>query len=110
MNYIVLSITCRDLGEAKKIGDILLRARLIACANYVPIQSAYWWHDAIEEGAEVVIVAKTRSDWYDRLVELVEQHHSYDTPCIAAWPLGHINEKYMRWLEGELSGDSTARR
>ncbi len=102
MLFIILYIPCHNEVEAKTIGELLLRARLIACANYVPIESVYWWQGAITENGEILILAKTRADLYDRVVALVEQHHSYEIPCVAAWRIECLNKKYASWLEGEL--------
>lgn len=48
MKIISIYITYPNIEEAKKICTHLLEQKLIACANYFPIESAYWWKGKIE--------------------------------------------------------------
>ena len=60
MSFIVVYITHANLKNAKKISDELLKKRLIACANYFPIQSSYWWKGKIENSDEIVSIVKKK--------------------------------------------------
>ena len=82
MSFIIVYITHKNLKEAKKICDYLLKKRLIACVNYFPIRSAYWWNKKIENSKEYVSLVKTTKDTWPALKKIVERIHPYKTPCI----------------------------
>ena len=88
--------------EAKSIGRALVEERLAACANVLgAVTSYYWWQGALQEDSEAVLVAKTRTDLVDRLVERVKMLHSYDCPCVVALPIEAGNPAFLDWIEAE---------
>lgn len=99
---ILVYITCKDKGEARKISKHLLEKKLIACTNIHPIESMYWWKGKIEEDNEVVIIAKTKEENYSRVKEEVKNIHSYDVPCILKIK-AEANEEYRKWIDEETS-------
>src|ERR671910_246120 len=53
--------TFPDLDTGLSIGEALVRAKLIACANVWPgMRSVYSWKGAVERGEEAVGLLKTR--------------------------------------------------
>lgn len=105
-DYRVVYITTETSEEAAKIGRALVEERLAACVNILPgMQSIYWWQGSIEEADEVVLIAKTHRDRMDQLTERVKALHSYDTPCVVAFPLAgnEGNADYLSWIGQETS-------
>ncbi|MBU0629022.1 MAG: divalent-cation tolerance protein CutA [Nanoarchaeota archaeon] len=99
---ILIYITAKDKAEAKKISKHLLEKKLVACINIFPIESMYWWKGKIEEGNEVVIIAKTKEENYNKVKEEVKKIHSYSVPCILKIK-ADANEEYQKWIEKETS-------
>lgn len=97
----LLYITCKDREEAKKISRHLLEKKLIACANFFPIESMYWWKGKITEDKEFVIIAKTTKEKIKDVEEEVKKIHSYDIPCILNVEAGS-NKEYGEWVRGEI--------
>ena len=98
-------ITCASLDEAKRIGHALVEARLCACVNVLPgMTSLYWWQGKIEEGQETVLIAKTRDTLLDALTDRVKALHSYQCPCVVAFPVAAGNADYVKWIEAETEG------
>ncbi|MFH1545712.1 MAG: divalent-cation tolerance protein CutA [archaeon] len=95
-------VPCQDLKEAKKIARDLLKRSLIACANFFPIDSMYWWKGKIEEDREVVMIAKTIEKNHKRVVERIRKLHSYTKPCIIAFKVDKLNKEYSNYLKEEL--------
>ena len=85
--FIFIYITCASEIEAKTIAKTLLTQSLIACANFFPIQSMYWWENKIQESNEWVLIAKTTTEKYTTIQKNVEKIHSYSTPCITMIPI-----------------------
>ena len=100
MSFIVVYITHANLKNAKKISDELLKKRLIACANYFPIQSSYWWKGKIENSDEIVSIVKTKKENWNKLKREVEKIHPYEIPCIMKFDV-EANEDYEKWINEE---------
>ena len=94
-------ITCKDKEEAKKISRLLFEKRLIACSNYFPIESMYWWNDKIHDDKEFVIIAKTIKENFKIINEEVKKTHSYDVPCICMFD-SHDDKNYQEWIHKEV--------
>ncbi len=95
-------ITAKDKQQAYEIGRALVEERLVACVNIVDVMtSMYWWQDKVQEDNEAVCIAKTRQTLIEPLIERVKQLHSYECPCVIAWPIQAANEAYLKWIRDE---------
>lgn len=101
MTFSFLYVTAGTEQEAKKIAQLLLRKKLIACANIFPIQSLYRWQGKIKEEREVVVILKTLSSKANKVKTEIEKIHSYSIPCITEMGV-KPNEKYGKWLEEQV--------
>lgn len=101
MNFIFIYITNPTEEEAKKIARHLLEKKLIACANIFPISSLYWWKGKIADEKEVVVIAKTLEENFEKVKEEVKKIHPYSVPAIIKIPVSS-NKKYFDWLKGEI--------
>ena len=96
-----------DAGEAERIGRTVVGERLAACINILaPCRSIYRWEGEIEVSEEVPAILKTDSRQADVLVNRIAELHSYDTPCIAIWPVEGLLERYGDWVEASVGTDS----
>lgn len=97
-------ITAGSKEEALRIGRVLVEERLAACVNVLDGMTAvYRWNGAIEQAEEAVLIAKTRSDLFDRLTERVRTLHGYDVPCVVELAVGRGNRDYLDWLRDETA-------
>ena len=95
-------MTAGSLEEAKNIGQKLVKQNLAACVNLLEnMTSIYKWEDKLEEGQEVVMIAKTRKTLMPKLIEIVNNLHSYDCPCILELPIQGGNPEFLSWIETE---------
>jgi len=101
MKPIFIYITTANEEEAKNISRCLLEQRLIACANYFPIKSMYWWEEKITEDSEFILILKTKEDNYQTIKEEVKKIHSYSVPCITKMNVDP-NEEYGQWLNKQI--------
>ncbi len=97
----LLYITCKGKKEAEKISMHLLKKRLIACANILPIKSMYWWNQKIVNDVEYAVLAKTNSKNYKKAVDEVKKIHSYKIPCILRIE-AKANKEYEKWVNREF--------
>jgi periplasmic divalent cation tolerance protein len=94
-----------DAEEAERIGRTVVEEKLAACINILaPCRSIYCWKGKIETVEEVPAILKTHGWRADDLIERIAALHSYDTPCIAVWPIEKLLRRYADWV-----GDSVLR-
>lgn len=99
---IIVTTSCKDKKEAKKIIGRLLNKRLIACAEIHPVESIYWWKGKIQSASEVSVVLKTTKKSAKKVESEIEKLHSYDTPVIITVEAKSINQKSKSWLDSEI--------
>lgn len=101
-DYITVFVTCGTSDEARHIGKMLVHENLAACANVSgAAYSIYKWDDRVMEESEVFLLLKTRKSLMNELEKRINEMHSYDTPCIVAWPIIAGNEKYLAWMSSQ---------
>jgi periplasmic divalent cation tolerance protein len=100
-------VTAPSRDDALRIGRTLVAERLAACANVLDgMTSVYQWQGAVEEASEAVLILKTRVELVERMTARVKQLHSYQCPCVVAWPIAAGNADYLQWIAGETGGAS----
>ncbi len=105
MAVMFVYVTASDADEAQRIGRLVVQERLAACANVLGgMVSIYWWRGAVEEGREAVLILKTTEERLKALIERVRELHSYDTPCIEAWPVTAGYQRFLDWVVEETQG------
>lgn len=100
--YCLIYVTAETPEEAKSLGRMLVEARLAACANVIAdMVPIYWWDGKVEEGSEAVLIAKTRRQLADQVIEFIKARHSYDCPCVVALPVESGNPAFLDWIAAE---------
>lgn len=97
--FVLVLVTAPDLKTARRLAQLALKARLIACANLVPkVESHYWWQGRLEASAEVLTIMKTRRSRLTKLEALVRENHPYDTPEFVVLGVQGGSRRYLDWL------------
>ena len=91
-------LTCGSWQEAQKIVDSLLKQKLIACAEFLEIQSLFRWKGSIEHGEEVKLIMTTIADHFEKIEVEVKKLHSYETFVLQQLPITRINKVAAQWL------------
>ena len=92
-------VTCRDKSEAEKISQLLLKKKLIACANILgPVTSYFHWKGKVDVAEEFLIVMKSRKDLFERVSEYVKRLHSYEVPEVLAVQVLDGSKAYLDWM------------
>ena len=103
MSVISVYAIFADLEEAERIGRAMVEERLAACVNLLgQVRSIYRWKGAVETSEEVAAIFKTTDERAGPLITRIAALHSYDVPCIAAWPIDKILGAYADWVEGSI--------
>ena len=102
MSFVSVYITARNVKEARRIAEALLKDRLVACANIIPnIESLYWWDNKLQNEPEAGIIGKTISENAKKIIKRVKELHSDKVPCIVFWPIVGGNKDYLDWIRKE---------
>lgn len=108
MPAVVIYTTCASETEASRIGRSIVAERLAACANILGnMHSIYHWQGALEDGAETVLLLKTRAEFADAVIARVRELHSFSVPCIIALPVTAGSPDFLAWIDSETEGGRT---
>jgi periplasmic divalent cation tolerance protein len=102
---LVILVTAPNQEEAVKIGKIVVKERLAACVNIIPvIQSIYRWRGKVLKSQEVLLLFKTTRARYPALEKKIMSIHTYETPEIIALPVKKGLPQYLGWVYSETHG------
>lgn len=97
--------TFPDADTALRVGEELVRLRLAACVNVLPgMRSVYAWKGAVEHGAEVVAILKSRDGLAEALGAALKARHPYETPIILHLPVSGADADTTAWILAETTG------
>jgi periplasmic divalent cation tolerance protein len=104
VNAIVVLVTCKSKGEARRIVTSLVEKRLAACGNILEwrVSSIYRWNGKVERANEHLVILKSTRRAFAALEREVTRLHSYDVPEIIALPVTHGSGKYLNWIAANV--------
>ncbi|MEM4134015.1 MAG: divalent-cation tolerance protein CutA [Candidatus Micrarchaeia archaeon] len=102
IKYIQIFISCKNKKEALELSNLLLKEKLAACVQLLPIKSLYLWNGKIERANEYLCLIKTINTKFENLVLKIKKHHSYKIPEILVMDIKDGNKDYFKWIEREL--------
>lgn len=86
--------------EAEQIGEELVTQELAACVNVIPgVTSFYRWENKTQKGQECVLIVKIRMANFEKVKNVIREHHSYELPEIIALPIVAGDDDYLRWID-----------
>jgi periplasmic divalent cation tolerance protein len=91
--------TFPDEASAERLVDGLLDRRLVACAQTLPIRSAYRWKGEICREREVLVLLKIKTALYPQVEAYVRAEHPYETPQLVLVPFAAGLPAYLRWID-----------
>lgn len=102
MTFSIIYSTAGSLKEARKIANVLIRNKLVACINAFPVSSFYKWKGKFCNEKEIALIIKTKKENVEKVMEKIKNIHSYDLPCIISWDINKGNKEFLQWMSGEL--------
>jgi periplasmic divalent cation tolerance protein len=101
---VLVTVPNRETGE--KLAREVVEDRLAACGNILPgVTSVYRWEGETHQDPECLIIFKTTKASLASLKEKVMELHPYDVPEFLALPVSDGHLPYLRWVQGETSGN-----
>ena len=80
--------------NALRMAKLLIRNKLAACVSIKQIFSIYEWDDDIEETKEFEITIKSKPEFKDDLIDLLNKISTYDVPQIVFKKYNTENKYY----------------
>lgn len=100
---IIVYMTASTEEEAHRIGMTLVDERIAACVNILgEIKAIYRWKGKVFGDREVAFIAKTADEKFQALEKRVKELHSYECPCIVAYPITAGHQPYLDWLAEQV--------
>ncbi|MDP9195918.1 MAG: divalent-cation tolerance protein CutA [Pseudomonadota bacterium] len=107
MTVFIVYVTTSGFAQAETLGKTLIQEKLAACANITEgMTTIYPWKGKMEQQQEAVLLLKTHEKLLERLRQRIRELHSYETPCIMAWPVPFVDRDYAAWLEDSVTGQT----
>lgn len=97
---LMVKFTCSEEQEASSIIDVLLAKNLIASSHITEIESKFVWKNELVLITEYEVTCYTSRFNFAKIVETVEQNHSYEMPQIIGIPIDYANNKFIDWILG----------
>jgi len=96
--YIQIETTFATENDAKEMIQVLLDKRLIACAQWCDIKSAYSWEGKQCEEKEVLLKVKTQAVLLKDCEKEIKQNHKYKLPQLTVTEYTGSKE-YLKWVD-----------
>ncbi|GMP80455.1 hypothetical protein CsSME_00035550 [Camellia sinensis var. sinensis] len=115
---IVVYVTVPNKEAGKKLAESIVKAKLAACVNRVPvtsykllvadfgfslepsgIESVYEWKGEVQTDSEELLIIKTRESLLEALTAHVKANHEYEVPEVIAMPIVGGSIPYLEWLK-----------
>ena len=99
-------VNCNTITEAQKIGNTILKKRLISCFDILPRHSAsFFWPPktgriASSKGATLAL--ETFKDKYYAVAQSVASIHGDKLPFVGFIEIHGTSGGYQNWMRGEL--------
>ncbi len=98
----IFILSCANQKEAKKIGDALLKERIVICVKCFPVQSSFLWKGKKQNAREVLLVMESIVSNFKKAEDLVKKLHSYETFVLESLPVTNISKKAAEWIKKEI--------
>ena len=105
MKIYFIYVTFGSLIEAKKLGKKLVKAKLAACTNIIPvIYSTYVWKNKTMIDKECSMIVKTSKSKVKAAIKFIVKKHSYECPAVSAIPVDFAHKDFQKWINEQTSG------
>ena len=98
---LIVYTTVGDEAGAKRLAQIVIQAKLAACAQISTIESLYLWAGDMQQTPEWRIAFKTTEACYDALTAVLKADHPYELPQIIAVPVCAAHPEYALWVDSK---------
>lgn len=100
MNIWVMLSTAGSIREANRIAEKLVQEGLTACVTVLPgAVSHFYWEGKLSREKEVVIIAKTIRGNAEKIMNMIQEVHSYQIPEVLFFEAAKGEKRYLAWVK-----------
>lgn len=100
----IVFVTVSDEETAERISKDIVQSGLSACVNIVKeVRSIYIWEGKMEDTKEALLIIKTSSSAFKKLIERIKTIHPYSVPEIIGVDVIGGNRDYINWVLRETA-------
>lgn len=99
MGIIEIKTTFDVEEDARKMADILINKRLVACVQIGKIESIYTWQGKRDGAKEFLLTMKTRRGLFGKVKQEILKEHPYRVPEIVAVKICCGWKDYLKWVK-----------
>ena len=100
--HVVAVTTVADEETARQLSAWIVEQKFAACVTRLQAQSTYYWRDALEDTAEILLLIKTTREAYARLQQALPERHPYELPELIVLPVVDGASNYLQWLSDSV--------
>lgn len=101
-DYCVIMTTVADKADARQLTAVLLKAQLAACVQHMPIESFYTFEGRECAENEILLLIKTRREFYQPIETVLKAKHPYKVPELLLLPVANGLDAYLSWIDQSL--------
>lgn len=107
--FVLIRVAVPSHELARRIAAELLGSRLAASVHIIgPVETLYWWQDAVHEGREYSCEIRTRADRRADIEALIRRLHPYELPELLTLDIDVSDPALRDWIDTYSRGsDST---
>ncbi len=100
---LVVMVSVPDASVGRKLAELLVKERLVACASRLPgMESTYVWDGRVQTTSEELLILKTTNARWEALVATIRAHHPYQCPEIIATKVESGLASYLDWVRTSI--------
>ena len=104
MKIYFIYVTFGSLKEAKRLGSKLVKNKLAACTNIIPvIYSTYVWKNKTMVDKECSMIVKTSKSKVKAAIKFIVKKHSYECPAVSSFPIKFAHKDFQRWINNQTT-------
>ena len=108
MKPCLLFLSCKNIEEADKISNYLLKEKLIVCAKKLTINSSFLWKNKIESAREILLIMDSIEENFEKINREVKKLHSYKIYTLFMTHVNKTNSEAINWIKKEISNTTAS--
>ncbi len=83
----------------------MLKQKIAACVQFIPINSTYFWQGKIENNEEILLRIKSVKKHFEEIKNYIILHHIYELPEIILIEINQGSKPYLEWIESNVKNE-----
>lgn len=101
MSFVQVQTTFEKEKDALFLAELLLKEKLSACIQIMPIRSIYKWKGKTMNESEFLCLIKTKDSILDEVINFIKDNHPYDVPEVIVTQIIGGSSSYFDWITEE---------